>query len=524
MARTGHAGAPASFFPNLNNRSRNMADDRYNAGYDPLWWLYGAGAPPDPNDPSRQNSSGPASPAWMAQLNAMPGMPSVPSLAAPSAPGDDLLGYLDPQKFHAALNPPLGKTPYDIDGGLIEGVPALGSPDDPDSEFYVGREPSSAFGMTAPWSGLAPPAVPYAPSGYHYLPPSTGIGAPPGSGLSLEDRWSPLAAQPAPAPSPIASVLPAGLGWGETAQFNGGATLPQWLPAQMQPWEEAQYAQEGQRQAVQLARNNARRSGWHEPRYTESVNYWGAMPSQALGTDAVPTAENAPPDRFPDPWLASAYDRRVPFQESVFESKLPSGMTVPAVRTGDPLWLQSATLPPQNTQYPEPPLPPLPQIENIDNNITMASDHNIRTISNYKDPRDWYWYRKLPPWWFYDMVKDRGPWDLKVKYGPEYQDAGNWHYGAVAAAAGFSPFMIRNEAGINQYEGRNRESGPWVTWGRPAPRLNYLFPSTEDGAAHGDDPYDAYWINRGIRYYNENERRIMENKMRRSQSLSGRSR
>ncbi|MFY1666189.1 hypothetical protein [Pseudomonas sp. Pseu.R1] len=39
--------------------------------------------------------------------------------------------------------------------------------------------------------------------------------------------------------------------------------------------------------------------------------------------------------------------------------------------------------------------------------------------------------------WFYEQVRNGGPWDFKQQ-GAEYQDFGNFHYGAVGTAAGFS--------------------------------------------------------------------------------------
>jgi hypothetical protein len=43
----------------------------------------------------------------------------------------------------------------------------------------------------------------------------------------------------------------------------------------------------------------------------------------------------------------------------------------------------------------------------------------------------------MSPWWFYDQVKNRGPWDYKQQ-GAQYQDFGNFNYGATGAAFGFS--------------------------------------------------------------------------------------
>ena len=131
-------------------------------------------------------------------------------------------------------------------------------------------------------------------------------------------------------------------------------------------------------------------------------------------------------------------------------------------------------------------LPAPPSGVDINNNIELA-----RMFAN-----KWSW-----PMAFYHLVKTTGPWDFKHHFGPQYQDFGNFHYGATAAAT-FPDFNTYNEAGRNQYFGRNKGQ---ESWGEPASRWSYPFPSLGRGTYWlGDDPWDRYWIGRGIRYYNEN--------------------
>jgi hypothetical protein len=85
-------------------------------------------------------------------------------------------------------------------------------------------------------------------------------------------------------------------------------------------------------------------------------------------------------------------------------------------------------------------LPAPPSGVDINNNIELA-----RIFAN-----KWPW-----PMAFYHLVKTTGPWDFKHHFGPQYQDFGNFHYGATAAAA-FPDFITYNEAGRNQYFGRAR--------------------------------------------------------------------
>lgn len=86
--------------------------------------------------------------------------------------------------------------------------------------------------------------------------------------------------------------------------------------------------------------------------------------------------------------------------------------------------------------------------------------------------------------WFYMQVKNRGPWDFKQK-GAQYESFGNFHYGAVGTAAGFSRETLLRAAGLAQsFAGTTR--GDFGKWWADAP--------------FGDDPRDQYWIERGIEY------------------------
>lgn len=86
--------------------------------------------------------------------------------------------------------------------------------------------------------------------------------------------------------------------------------------------------------------------------------------------------------------------------------------------------------------------------------------------------------------WFYTQVRNGGPWDYK-QISIEYEAFGNFHYGAVGIAGGFSEEVLLRAAGLAQSRaGTDKdEFGRW--WG---------------SAPFGDDPIDQYWINEGIRY------------------------
>jgi hypothetical protein len=53
--------------------------------------------------------------------------------------------------------------------------------------------------------------------------------------------------------------------------------------------------------------------------------------------------------------------------------------------------------------------------------------------------------------WFYNKVRSRGPWDYK-QLNQQYQDFGNFNYGATGAAFGFSQDTLLRMAGWAQVQ------------------------------------------------------------------------
>lgn len=86
--------------------------------------------------------------------------------------------------------------------------------------------------------------------------------------------------------------------------------------------------------------------------------------------------------------------------------------------------------------------------------------------------------------WFYTQVRNRGPWDFKQK-GAQYENFGNFHYGAVGIAAGISSDTLLRAAGAAQLRA-GTSSSEFGSWWSVAP--------------HGDDPKDQHWITKGIEY------------------------
>lgn len=94
--------------------------------------------------------------------------------------------------------------------------------------------------------------------------------------------------------------------------------------------------------------------------------------------------------------------------------------------------------------------------------------------------------RKLGPLDFYNKVKSGGDWDYKLKDRDrtKYEDFGNYHFGVVGRAAGFSAETLKRAAGAYQiYSGTSPEGSGWP-FGDPP---------------YGDDFIDSAWIDQGTK-------------------------
>ncbi len=104
-------------------------------------------------------------------------------------------------------------------------------------------------------------------------------------------------------------------------------------------------------------------------------------------------------------------------------------------------------------------------IPEVDKNIAEAGNH-------------------FNPFWFYDQVRNRGPWDYKQQ-GSQFQAFGNFNYGAAGSAMGFPDFALLRMAGLAQQQAGTSRSEWGVAWGF---------------APYGDDPEDQIQIQAGIRF------------------------
>ena len=89
--------------------------------------------------------------------------------------------------------------------------------------------------------------------------------------------------------------------------------------------------------------------------------------------------------------------------------------------------------------------------------------------------------------WFKDQVRNKGPWDYKQQ-GREYEDFGNFNYGATGSAVGIPSGVLLRAAGVvQQMAGTSKPE-----WGDP----------WDSSGPYGDDPADQHMIQEGINYYN----------------------
>jgi len=89
------------------------------------------------------------------------------------------------------------------------------------------------------------------------------------------------------------------------------------------------------------------------------------------------------------------------------------------------------------------------------------------------------------PIWFYNQVRNKGPWDYKqLKNGP-YENFGNFNFGVTGCAFGFpSEILLRGAGWAQQRAGTSKKKfGNW--WDEPP---------------YGDTPKDQEMIQRGIQY------------------------
>ncbi|MDB6068189.1 MAG: type secretion protein Rhs [Pedosphaera sp.] len=98
-----------------------------------------------------------------------------------------------------------------------------------------------------------------------------------------------------------------------------------------------------------------------------------------------------------------------------------------------------------------------------------------------------------PILWFQRQEKTGGPWDFKdgnYVNAKQYDQYGNFHYGAVGTAMGLDSWTLQTEAGRANTDNKEGDPG-WRFW------------SGSGTPPYGDRPLDNYWIRVGIKYATE---------------------
>lgn len=125
-------------------------------------------------------------------------------------------------------------------------------------------------------------------------------------------------------------------------------------------------------------------------------------------------------------------------------------------------------------------IPTHPPDVNIDANITKAKE-------------------SFNPYWFIEMVKPKGLWDYKRR-SPEYEDFGNFNFGATAKAFGFQEKWALQAAGIVQiYQHKARAD----FFDAKYTQVLLDFKEAFKGPPYGDESRDQEMIKLGFRYYDD---------------------
>lgn len=118
----------------------------------------------------------------------------------------------------------------------------------------------------------------------------------------------------------------------------------------------------------------------------------------------------------------------------------------------------------------------------------VSVDANIRAASATR-------FHMKDSSWFYEKVRNRGDWDYKQR-GAQFQNFGNFNYGASGTAFGFSEDTLLRMAGWAQVQAGTSQP----EWGE-APNKLQAYLGVGGRVPFGDDPNDRYWIQQGIAYY-----------------------
>jgi hypothetical protein len=148
---------------------------------------------------------------------------------------------------------------------------------------------------------------------------------------------------------------------------------------------------------------------------------------------------------------------------------------------------------PDPTQEKCPTVPAYPSNADLDGNIELARKNGFASPWNPLKPA----YDASAAVWFKNQVQNKGPWDYKQQ-GKQYENFGNFNYGATGLALGFDETTLLREAGRAQQAAGTSKA----EWNDPGWHMN----PWGGEPPYGDDPDDQEQIKKGFEYYYARQR------------------
>ena len=147
-------------------------------------------------------------------------------------------------------------------------------------------------------------------------------------------------------------------------------------------------------------------------------------------------------------------------------------------------------------------IPVHPSNANLDINISIAQQHGLAPLWTNLIPGPFgsasRLYNIAQLIWFANKVREGQEWDYKTQNSDcqpqqNYENFGNFNYGAAAAAMGIPDEIIFRAGGAVQLL---TDTKRMIQGKKPIGHSGPLGPFP-----YGDDPKDQYWIKQGIQYY-----------------------
>jgi RHS repeat-associated protein len=129
-------------------------------------------------------------------------------------------------------------------------------------------------------------------------------------------------------------------------------------------------------------------------------------------------------------------------------------------------------------------VPEAPSNQSYTTNVANGDAHrSIAGSGNYL----------VPNTWFYNMVRNRGPWDFKNNSGKQYEAAGNFNFGAV----GYAVYREGRFPLVGAGWAQTRAGTGMPQWGSPG---SYPVSTKDASGFFGDDPKDQFWATQGVQF------------------------